>query len=69
MQDLEEHESCFSIKLIKSGKPTHLFTKQEIEEEMIKADDRFSNQLVIDEGGYAKVIKNDESWIFISGKT
>ena len=59
LQDLEEYESCFSIKLIKSGKPTHLFTKQEIEEEMRKADDRFSNQLIIDEDGYAKVIEYD----------
>lgn len=58
LQDLEEYETCFSIKLIKSGKPTHLFTKQEIEEEMRKADDRFSNQLIINEDGYAKVIKN-----------
>ncbi len=59
LQDLEEYESCFSIKLIKSGKPTHIFTKQEIEKEMRKADDRFSNQLVIDEDGHAKVIKDD----------
>lgn len=56
---LEEDETCFSIKLVKVGKPTHLFTKQEIEGEMRKADDRFSNQLVIDENGYAKVIKNN----------
>lgn len=56
---LEEYETCFSIKLVKVGKPTHLFTKQEIEEEMKKADDRFSNQLVIDENGYARVIKNN----------
>lgn len=58
LQDLEEYESCFSIKLIKSGKPTHLFTKQEIEQEMRDADDRVRNQLVIDEDGYAKVIED-----------
>lgn len=57
--DMEEYENCFSIHFIKVGKPTHLFTKEEIEEEMKKADDRFSNQLVIDEDGYAKVIKNE----------
>lgn len=56
---LEVYETCFSIELVRVGKPTHLFTKQEIEEEMKQADDRFDNQLVIDENGYAKVIKND----------
>lgn len=56
---LEEYETCFSIKLVRVGKPTHLFTKQEIEAEMKQADDRFNNQLVIDGNGYAKVIKNN----------
>lgn len=59
LAELKKYENCFSIKLFKCGKPTHLFTKKEIEEEMRKADDRFSNQLVIDEDGYAKVIKNE----------
>lgn len=59
LAELEKCENCFSIKLFKCGKPTYLFTKKEIEEEMRKADDRFSNQLVIDEDGYAKVIKNE----------
>lgn len=59
MHSLEEYENCISIELIKCGKPTHLFTKQEIEEEMRKADDRVDNQLVIDEYGYAKVIKDE----------
>lgn len=36
---LEGYETFISIKLIKSGKPTHLFTMQEIEGEMRKADD------------------------------
>ncbi len=56
---LEEYDNCISIKLIKCGKPTHLFTKDEIGEEMQKADDRVHNQLVIDEDGYAKVIKDE----------
>ncbi len=56
---LEEYENCISIKLIKCGKPTHLFTKHEIAEEIQKADDRVHNQLVIDEDGYAKVIKDE----------
>ncbi|NLW41363.1 MAG: protein kinase [Tissierellia bacterium] len=56
---LDEIENCISIELIKCGKPSHLFTKQEIEEEMRKADDRVHNQLVIDEDGYARVIKDE----------
>ena len=52
-------ENCISIEIIKCGKPKHLFTKQEIEAKMRKADDRVHNQLVIDEDGYAKVIKGE----------
>ena len=58
MAKLDEYEYCFSIELIKCGKPVHLFTKEEIKEVMRNADDRFNNQLVIDENGYARVIQN-----------
>lgn len=58
--ELDEHETQFSVKAVKCGKPVHLFTKQEIEIAMRNADDRLDNQLVIDENGYAKVIKRDE---------
>lgn len=57
---LDKYENFISIELIRRGKPSHLFSKQEIEEEMRKADDRVNNQLVIDEDGYAKVIKDNE---------
>ena len=57
---LDKYENFISIELIRCGKPFHLFSKQEIEEEMRKADDRVNNQLVIDEDGYAKVIKDNE---------
>lgn len=57
---LDKYENFISIELMRCGKPSHLFTKQEINEEMRKADDRVNNQLVIDENGYAKVIKNNE---------
>ena len=40
--------------------PAHLFTKEEIENEMRNADDRMNNQLVIDEDGYAHVIPISE---------
>lgn len=46
----------FIIKWRRLAMPTHLFTKEEIEAEMRKADDRVNNQLVIDEDGYAHVI-------------
>lgn len=39
-------------------KPTHLFTKDELKNAMRKADDRVHNQLVIDENGYIKVIRD-----------
>lgn len=58
---LESYEHCFSIQLVKIGKPSHLFTKEEIEDIMRSADDRLSNQLVIDEDGYAKIISNNTS--------
>jgi len=59
LYSLDKFENYILIELIKHGKPSHLFTKHEIKEEMRKADDRVNNQLVIDEDGYAKVIKNE----------
>lgn len=58
---LESHADCFSIQLVKIGKPSHLFTKKEIEDLMRSADDRLSNQLVIDEDGYARIISDGTS--------
>jgi len=49
-----------TIKLMKCGKPEHLFTRREIEIALRNADDRVSNQLVIDEDGYAKIIQKLE---------
>jgi hypothetical protein len=56
--DLPRYENYFSIQLKRCGKPTHLFTKSEIEEAMRSADDRKGNMLVIDENGCAKVIQD-----------
>lgn len=47
----------FSIELIRAGKPSHIFTKGEIEDVMRNADDRMDNVLVIDEEGYAHVVE------------
>lgn len=57
---LEKYENYISIRYIKNGKPTHLFTRNEIERNMKNADDRVNNQLVVDEEGYARIIKNDQ---------
>lgn len=46
----------FSINFAKTGKPTHLFAKEEIRDLLKKVDDRHKNQLVIDENGYAKLL-------------
>ena len=42
--------------MCRTGKPTHIFTKNEIKELMRNADDRLGNTLVIDEFGFAHVI-------------
>lgn len=54
---LDEYEHCFHFEIVKIDKPTHMFTKEEIKKEMENADDRYENQLVIDENGYARVIR------------
>lgn len=56
--DIPEFELYFSIELKKCGKPTHLFSLQEIKEIMRNADDRHDNMLVINENGYAKIIQD-----------
>lgn len=48
----------FSVSIVRTGKPIHLFTKEEIMNLMVNADDRENNQLVIDENGFAKLIQN-----------
>lgn len=55
---LEDYKQCISIKLQKTGKPSHLFSRSEIEQIMRNADDRVNNQLVIDEDGYVKIVNN-----------
>lgn len=63
----------FTIHLKRRGKPTHLFTREEIETLMRGADDREHNMLVIDEDGRADIIQDinlgslypvcHESWV------
>ena len=58
---LHIYHEYFSVELIKNGKPSHLFTKDEIESQMRAADDRVDNVLVIDGDGYARVMRYDET--------
>ena len=48
----------FEVHLKRCGKPSHLFTKEEIGTLMRSADDRKRNILVIDEDGTAKIIQD-----------
>lgn len=48
----------FSVEIERSGNPSHLFTKCEIEKLMRDADDRLNNTLVIDEDGFAHIIQD-----------
>lgn len=57
---LQDYENCFFIEVQKYDNPEHLFTKEEIRTLMSEADDRLSNQLVIDEFGYVKIIRPTE---------
>lgn len=57
LEPSEDTEKWVSVEMRKSGSPTHLFTKQEIEEKMRAADDRKHNRLVIDEYGYVQIVE------------
>ncbi len=50
---------CVSVCIKRFGTPEHLFTIDELETEIRKADDRHDNNLVIDENGYVHVIEAD----------
>lgn len=54
---IDMYDEKFEIEFLKNGKPNHLFSKSEIEYEMRNADDRKTNQLIIDENGYARVVE------------
>lgn len=53
----DSNDNFFQIELHRNGKPTHMFTKEEIKEEMLKADDRYYNIIVINEDGYVNISK------------
>lgn len=50
----------FDLEPNRIGKPTHLFTKEEIRNLILGADDNNNNQLVVNENGYAQMISYPE---------
>lgn len=52
-------DSLVTIHIMRQGKPSHIFTIDEIEKEIRNADDRSDTCLVIDEDGYAHVYTVD----------
>ncbi|MGB4658922.1 MAG: protein kinase [Mobilitalea sp.] len=54
-------KSYVNIHMRRIGKPTHLFTKEELEKEMRDADDRYNNKAVIDEYGFVKILKDSNT--------
>lgn len=59
-QELDKYENYISIRFIKNGNPTHLFTKDEVKRKMKNADDRVHNQLIVDEEGNVRVIEDEQ---------
>lgn len=59
-----ENDIRIDFDLHFNGKPTHLFSEEEIQQLMEKADDRKDNFLVIDEDGYAQIVNTsfEASW-------
>ena len=60
VEEVDDYCEYFSISFQRGGIPKHLFEKSEIENLMKNADDRYNNRLVVDENGYAKIIRDDE---------
>ena len=52
-----------SPTIYRIGKPSHLFTLEELEDVMRKADDRVNNCLVIDENGYFQMIQDTKQGV------
>ena len=50
-------QEIFEIKIWKIGKPSHMFTKDELKDILINGDDHKNNYLVIDENGYFKLLQ------------
>ena len=53
-----------SVELKMVRRPTHLVTKEELKNLMIKADDRQDNTLVLDGEGYAHIINDSKDSMF-----
>ena len=51
------YEQIFDLEIQRLGKPSHLFTYEELEVELRNGDDSKDNRLVIDADGYVKLIE------------
>ena len=51
------YEQIFNIEIQRLGKPSHLFTYEELEVQLRNGDDSKNNKLVIDADGYVKLIE------------
>lgn len=51
------HEQIFDIEIQRLGKPSHLFTYEELEVQLRNGDDSKDNRLVIDADGYVRLIE------------
>lgn len=54
-------EQLFEIGIQRVGKPTHLFTLEELETKLRNGDDFHNNRLVIDENGFIQLIPECEN--------
>jgi len=55
-----EYSPYTVISIDKCGIPEHLFTLEELIEELRKADDRHSNTVVVDENGWVSLVRENE---------
>lgn len=55
------YEQLFEIGIQRVGKPTHLFTLEELETKLRNGDDFHNNRLVIDENGFIQLIPECEN--------
>ncbi|MEA5096226.1 MAG: hypothetical protein VB128_14830 [Sedimentibacter saalensis] len=58
--DIPETNYSFNIIMKRIYAPSHLFTKQEIEDVLRSGDDELNNVLIVDEGGYVKLLQDSK---------
>ncbi|MBE6047759.1 MAG: serine/threonine protein kinase [Clostridium sp.] len=56
--EYDSYEVIFEVEVWKIGKPTHMFTKEELRDILRNGDDHKNNYLVIDENGYFRLLQS-----------